>query len=197
MCGTKLAQHTVERTIWALFRVQGEFIHACESNKPSGRISLTNSSVFEVQHTAADLCAHDPPIVVDTGGHRQDRNERKNTHTRVVAVHRAILFAPARPNRPIFDDCEHAWAVFVSVERHATNKSTMLGRYFFHRNPCGRVYAVVRPGRAHQNHRHRRCEGRRRDRRARASFEAGPGCGARGRRRGLAGQRVDAQSTHQ
>ena len=38
------------------------------------------------------------------------------------------------------------------------------------------------PGRAHQNHRHRRCGGCRRDRRARASCEAGPGCGARGRR---------------
>ena len=33
----------------------------------------------------------------------------------------------------------------------------------------------------------RRCGGRRRDRRARAGFEAGPGCGARGRWRGLAG----------
>ena len=53
-----------------------------------------------------------------------------------------------------------------------------------------RPWAVAaRPGRAHQNHRHRRCGGRRRDRRARAGFEAGPGCGAHGRWRGLAGLR--------
>ena len=58
----------------------------------------------------------------------------------------------------------------------------MLGRYFFHRSRYGRVYAAAGPGRAHQNHRHRRCGGCRRDRRARASCEAGPGCGARGRR---------------
>ena len=77
----------------------------------------------------------------------------------------------------------------------------MLGRYFFHRSRYGRVYAAAgpgrahqnhrrrrcgghrrdlprcrwaaaSPGRAHQNHRHRRCGGRRRDRRARAGFEA-------------------------
>ena len=47
-----------------------------------------------------------------------------------------------------------------------------------------RPWAAAGSGRAHQNHRHRRCGGRRR---ARAGFEAGPGCGARGRRRGLAG----------
>ena len=35
------------------------------------------------------------------------------------------------------------------------------------------------------------CGGRRRDRRARASFEAWPGCGAGGRWRGLAGQHTD------
>ena len=38
------------------------------------------------------------------------------------------------------------------------------------------------------------CEGRRRIRRAWTGFEAGPGCGARGRRRGLAGLRADAPS---
>ena len=38
------------------------------------------------------------------------------------------------------------------------------------------------------------CGGRRRVRRARAGFEAGPGCGARGRWRGLAGLRDDAPS---
>ena len=34
----------------------------------------------EDQHTAADLCTHDPAIVVDTGDHRQDRIERKDAH---------------------------------------------------------------------------------------------------------------------
>ena len=81
---------------------QGEFIHACGSNRPSRRIPLASSAAVEArhtatdlytpimaapligredQHTAADLCTHDPPIVVDTGDHRQDRNERKNAHT--------------------------------------------------------------------------------------------------------------------
>ena len=41
-----------------------------------------------------------------------------------------------------------------------------------------------------QHRRRRRCGGRRRDRRA----QEGPGCGARGRWRGLAGQRADAPS---
>ena len=45
-----------------------------------------------------------------------------------------------------------------------------------------------------QHAKRRRCGGRRRDRRARAGFEAGPGCGARGRWRGLAGLRDDAPS---
>ena len=31
----------------------------------------------EDQQTAANLCTHDPAIVVDTADHRQDRNERK------------------------------------------------------------------------------------------------------------------------
>lgn len=101
MCGTKLAQHAAKSPIWALFRVQGEFIHACGSNSPSRRIPLASSAAFEArhtatdlytpimaaplisredQHTAADLCTHDPAIVVDTGDHRQDRIERKNAH---------------------------------------------------------------------------------------------------------------------
>ena len=46
-----------------------------------------------------------------------------------------------------------------------------------------------RRGPGNQNHIRRRCGGRRRDRRARAGFEAGPGCGAHGRWRGLAGLR--------
>lgn len=78
--GTKLSRHSRKHPIWALFRVQGDFIHGCGSNKPSGRTSLTNSAAFEAQHTAADLCAHDPAVVVDTGDHRRDRNERKNAH---------------------------------------------------------------------------------------------------------------------
>ena len=45
-----------------------------------------------------------------------------------------------------------------------------------------------------QHAKRRRCGGRRRVRRARAGFEAGPGCGARGRWRGLAGLRDDAPS---
>ena len=45
-----------------------------------------------------------------------------------------------------------------------------------------------------QHAKRRRCGGRRRGRRARAGFEAGPGCGARGRWRGLAGLRDDAPS---
>ena len=62
-------------------------------------------------------------------------------------------------------------------------------------------WAVAGPGRTTSRRaehtsaiRRRRCGGRRRDRRARAGFEAGPGCGAHGRWRGLAGQRVDAPS---
>lgn len=98
---TKLAQHAAKSPIWALFRVQGEFIHACGSNSPSRRIPLASSAAFEArhtatdlytpimaaplisredQHTAADLCTHDPAIVVDTGDHRQDQIERKNAH---------------------------------------------------------------------------------------------------------------------
>ena len=42
-----------------------------------------------------------------------------------------------------------------------------------------------------QQRRHRWCGGHRRDRRARAGFEAGPGCGARGRQQSLAGLRDD------
>ena len=38
-----------------------------------------------------------------------------------------------------------------------------------------------------QQRKHRRCGGRRRDRRTWENFEAGPGCGGRGRWRGLAG----------
>ena len=56
--------------MWIEQAEQGECIHACGSNKPSGRTSLTNSATFEAQHTAADLCIHDPAIVVDTGDHR-------------------------------------------------------------------------------------------------------------------------------
>ena len=69
--------------------------------RPSRRIPLASSAAFEArhtatdlytpimaaplisredQHTAADLCTHDPAIVVDTGDHRQDRIERKNAH---------------------------------------------------------------------------------------------------------------------
>ena len=33
--GTKLSQHSRKHPIWALFRVQGEYIHACGSNRPS------------------------------------------------------------------------------------------------------------------------------------------------------------------
>ena len=57
-------------------------------------------------------------------------------------------------------------------------------------------WAVAGPGRTTSRRaehtsaiRRRRCGGRRRDRRARAGFEAGPGCGAHGRWRGLAGLR--------
>ena len=57
--GTKLALHAVKRPIWALFRVQGEFIHACVSNNPSRGLSLAHSATFETRHTAPNL--HTPP----------------------------------------------------------------------------------------------------------------------------------------
>ena len=81
---------------------QGELFHAHTHTRPSRRIPLASSAAVEArhtatdlytpimaapligredQHTAADLCTHDPPIVVDTGDLRQDRNERKNAHT--------------------------------------------------------------------------------------------------------------------
>lgn len=80
---------------------QGELFHAHTHTRPSRRIPLASSAAFEArhtatdlytpimaaplisredQHTAADLCTHDPAIVVDTGDHRQDRIERKNAH---------------------------------------------------------------------------------------------------------------------
>ena len=80
---------------------QGELFHAHTHTRPSRRIPLASSAAFEArhtatdlytpimaaplisredQHTAADLCTHDPAMVVDTGDHRQDRIERKNAH---------------------------------------------------------------------------------------------------------------------
>ena len=99
--GRKLSRYSKKHPIWALFRVQGECIHACGSNRPSRRIPLASSAAVEArhtdtdlytpimaapligrkdQHTAAALCIHDPAIVVDTGDHRQDQIERKNAH---------------------------------------------------------------------------------------------------------------------
>ena len=81
---------------------QGELFHARTHTRPSRRIPLASSAAVEARHTATDLytpimaapliskedqqtaanlCTHDPPIVVDTGDHRQNRNERKNAHT--------------------------------------------------------------------------------------------------------------------
>ena len=81
---------------------QGELFHARTHTRPSRRIPLASSAAVEARHTAtdlytpimaapligredqqtaADLCTHDPPIVVDTGDLRQDRIERKNAHT--------------------------------------------------------------------------------------------------------------------
>ena len=39
--GTKLARYSRKHPIWALFRVQGEYIHACGSNRPSRAILFT------------------------------------------------------------------------------------------------------------------------------------------------------------
>ena len=102
---------------------------------------------------------HQPtsPAAHTRGTRGRDWDERNNAHASVVTVHRETLFAPAHPKRPIFDDCEHAWAVFVSVKRHATNKSTTLGRYFFHQNPYGRPQAAAGPGcNTHGQRRHHR-----------------------------------------
>ena len=81
---TKLALHTVKRPIWALFRVQGEFIHACGSNKPSMRISLAHAASFEARHTAVDL--HAPNVAAPL------ISRRSPTYGR-------------RPSRPQSDDC--------------------------------------------------------------------------------------------
>ena len=138
---------------------------------------------------------HASPAAHTRGTRGRDWDERKNAHASVVTVHREILFAPTHPNRPIFDDREHAWAVFVSVKRHATNESTTLGRYFFHQNPYRRPQAATA----------RLDQESRRGARPYISDQAplvwrapggpeGPGCGARGRWRGLAGLRDDAPS---
>ena len=77
---TKLARYSRKHPIWALFRVQGECIHACGSNRPSRRIPLASSAAVEAQHPAPTSTPPNPTTVDESGGHRRDRDERKYTH---------------------------------------------------------------------------------------------------------------------
>ena len=96
---------------------QGELFHAHTHTRPSRRIPLASSAAVEARHTATDLytpimaapligrkdqqaaaalCTHDPPIVVDTGDHRQDRNERK-TPIRELLRGTVKYYSPSTP----------------------------------------------------------------------------------------------------
>ena len=59
---------------------QGEFIHACGSNRPSRRIPLASSAAVEARHTATDLYT---PIMA-APPHRQERStsSRRPLHPR-------------------------------------------------------------------------------------------------------------------
>ena len=105
--GTKLAQHTIKRQFWALFRLQGENSHARSSTKQSRAKIVTHKA------------------------RKHERLERKIAPARGVKGRRETFFAHARSQQPFLTHFNRAGAMFLSLRMHARHWSNPLGRYFF------------------------------------------------------------------
>ena len=129
---------------------------------------------------------------------------------------REIFFAPARRKTLYFAHCGRAGAIFLSLRTQVKRLGALLGRYFFHSGSLEVAVAAVEcvdeaeapMPRASARLRHPWTvagPGRTTIRRAKphvstlcptgvegAGGTGGPGCGARGRWRGLAGLQADA-----
>ena len=105
--GTKLAQHTIKRQFWALFRLQGEYSHARSSTKQSRAKIVTHRA------------------------RKHERLERKIAPARGAKGRRETFFAHARSQEPFLAHFNRARAIFLSLRMHAKHWSNPLGRYFF------------------------------------------------------------------
>ena len=134
--GTKLAQHTIKRQFWALFRLQGEYSHARSLTKQSRAKIVTHKA------------------------RKHERLERKITPARGVKGRREIFFAHARSLEPFLTHFNRAGAMFLSLRMHARHWSNPLGRYFFQgqTKTTNRASDPDAPNQGSTNWRHR-CDG--------------------------------------
>ena len=104
---------------------------------------------------------------------KHERLERKIAPARGVKGRRETFFAHARSQEPFLTHFNRAGAMFLSLRMHARNWSNPLGRYFF-QGQTKTTDGASDPDAPNQTTatQPRRCGGRRRDRRARAGFEA-------------------------
>ena len=153
--GTKLAQHTIKRQFWALFRLQGEYSHARSSTKQSRAKIVTHKA------------------------RKHERLERKIAPARGVKGRRETFFAHARSQQPFLTHFNRAGAMFLSLRMHPRHWSNPLGRYFF-QDQTKTTDRTSDPDAPNQTPatRHHRCGGHRRDRRARAAVPVGGGARA-------------------
>ena len=104
---------------------------------------------------------------------KHERLERKIAPARGVRGHRETFFAHARSQEPFLAHFNRAGAMFLSLRMHARNWSNPLGRYFF-QGQTKTTDGASDPDAPNQTTATQPhwCGGRRRDRRARAGFEA-------------------------
>ena len=143
--GTKLTQHTVKRPIWALFRVQGEFIHACGSNKPSMRISLAHAASFEARHPAPNLHAPNmaAPLIgrrSPTYGRRPSRPPIRRQLMNPVATDRTGM-KENTPMRELFQGTLKHYSPRHAQRDHFSTVLSARGRFLFQRGVMPRTRA--------------------------------------------------------
>ena len=164
LCETKFALLTQKRRIWGVLRALGEFCHAYAANQLSRASLISPERCTAAAQQRSRKAQEGLAAVPAGGGEARPDNEPTRRATHQRPGTTGVEGAGGTGGR------KRAWL------------------------RCPR--AVAGPGWASrrrittQHRRRRRCGGRRRDRRE----QEGPGCGARGRWRGLAGLRDDAPS---